>query len=711
MVVNEFLDRAKVKDEIENFLQHLVESKKISTEDAQLILKGCYTNLVDWLVSKNISTITKEGIKTAIKNERWADLVEAFWQNIVFGTGGIRNKAVLSEKELKVLGECGLNAVILKGSNLINDVVFVKSTIGVANYMDRHKMRKVVIGYDSRLQGKTFAELIARVFLSRKFQVYLFDEACPVPELSFAVTNLGADIGIEISASHNDKRCNGYKITNKTGAGLNLDERQEIIDEIYGNEKKGIKGAQVENLDLVELDEAEENMLTYLGGEFPIVEIGGRPFINMHERHLDHVKKFISNKSVVKKLASKVEIGYCAYYGAGYKAVPRLLKELGFTNVKIISEFNKLDGYFPAFKLTQLPDPGDPRAAEIAVKRFKEEYGEKAFENLDILIGTDPDSDRMGVVVKIPENQQEILGDWKLLSADDAWTLLLGYQLQTEADKHGGILPEVNKKFIVKNHVTTDALSAVAAKYGVSCINTWVGFAMLADRIIRERQKGKVNVGAFESSNGYSIGGAKPDIGEFLGRGGHTLEKDGTLAALLIAEIAAYAKSIGSSIVELLDSLYLDPEIGYYATAQWQLPEEGVFEGVEGEWLKRRLIRNVERIKNEANERSDSTNPLQIAGLHIVRAEKFATGKYDNLYWLGFPDEGIRFHFDRTGMNHITIRPSGTEAKLRFYVQHKIHDVDKNNLAQKKLEGEKLTWKIIRGAMQYVTYYSTTGLA
>jgi len=705
LAINELLDRTNARNEIKNFLQQLVESKKISKDDAKLISRRSYTNLVDWLTNKNISGITKEGIKRAIKNKRWADLVEAFWQSITFGTGGIRNKAVLSEEELKVLGEYGLNAKILKGTNLINDVVFIKSTIGVANYMDRHKMRKVVIGYDSRLQGKTFAELIAKVFLSRKFQVYLFDEACPVPELSFAVTNIGADIGIEISASHNDKRYNGYKITNKTGAGLNLDERQEIIDEIYGNEQKDIKGAQIENLNLVELDEAKENLLTYLGGESPIMKIGNKPFINMHKRHLDHVKKFISNKLVVKKNASNVKIGYCAYYGAGYKAVPRLLKELGFTNVKIISEFNKLNGYFPAFKLTQLPDPGDPRAAETAVKKFKEEYGEKAFEDLDILIGTDPDSDRMGVIVKIPENQRKILGDWKLLSADDAWTLLLSYQLQTKAERHGGVLPEVDKKFIVKNHVTTDALAAVAKKYGVSCINTWVGFAMLADKIIHEWQKGKANVGAFESSNGYSIGGAKPRPGEFLGKGGHTLEKDGTLAAILIAEIAAYAKSIGSSIIELLDNLYLDPEIGYYATLQWQLPEEGVFEGVEGEFHKRRIIRDVERIMDDANRRARSTNPLQIAGLPIVQTEKFATGKYDNLYWPEFPDEGIRFHFDQIGLNNITIRPSGTEAKLRFYVQYKIHNMDTHNLAQKKLEGERLTWKIIREAMQYVISY------
>ena len=711
MAVLEFLDRHNVRNEIKNFTQNLVESGKLSKHDAALIHRRCYIHLIDWLTNKNISKTTREGIKRAIKNKRWPDLVEAFWQSITFGTGGIRNKAVLSEEELRELGRYGLDAKILKGSNLINDIVFIKTSIGVANYMDRHLMRKVVIGYDSRLQGKTFAQLIAKVFLSRKFQVYLFDEACPVPELSLAITNLGADIGIEISASHNDKRFNGYKIANKTGAGLNLEERQEIIDEIYGSEKRGIRAAQIEKLDLLELHDAEENLLTYLGGELPIEKIGNKPFVNMHKRHLNHVKKFISDKLVVERAAHNVEIGYCAYYGAGYKAVPRLLKELGFANVKIISEFNKLDGYFPAFKLTQLPDPGDPRAAEIAVKKFKEEYGEKAFNDMDLLIGTDPDSDRMGAIVKIPEKQRKTLGDWKLLSADDAWTLLLSYQLQKEAEKHEGIIPDVHKKFIVKNHTTTDALTAVAKKYGVSCFNTWVGFAMLADRIIREWQKGRINVGAFESSNGYSIGGAKPGPEEFLGRGGHTLEKDGTLAAILIAEIAAYAKSIGSSIIELLDNLYLDPEVGYYATLLWQLPEEGIFEGMEGEFHKRRIIRNVEKIMDEANRGADNNCPLHIAGLPIVQAEKFATGKYDNLYWSEFPDEGIRFHFDQTDLNHITIRPSGTEAKLRFYVQYKIDNIDRRNVAQKKLEGEKFTWKIFRDAMKYVTSYQTSDLS
>jgi len=699
LTIDEFLDKFQVSYEIRNFLEHLVGSKRISKEDAKLIHERCYNNLLDWLTNENISDITKEAIKDTIKNKRWGDLIEAFWQNIAFGTGGIRNKAVFSERELRELGEHGLNARILKGSNLINDVVFVRTTLGVTNYMNRRGMNKVVVGYDSRLRGQTFAELIAEVFLSKGFKVYLFDEACPVPELSFAVTNLKTDIGIEISASHNDKRYNGYKITNKTGAGLTLAERQEIIDEIYGNEQKGIKGAQLEELNLTKTNEAKKKSLTYLGGESPVFEIGNRPFINIHKRHLDHVKMFISNRLVVEKFAPEVKIGYSAYYGAGYKAVPRLLRELGFANMKIISEFNRLNGYFPVFKLTQLPDPGDPRAAKIAVEKFKEEY----FEDLDILIGTDPDADRMGVVVKIPKNQKRILGEWKLLSADDAWTLLLWYQLQTETARSGGKLPDADKKFIVKNHVTTDALVALSKKYGVSCINSWVGFAMLAERVIKEWQKGKINVGMFESSNGYSIGGAKPKPGEYLGRGGHTLEKDGTLAAILIAEIAAYAKSIKSSVIELLDTLYLDRDIGYYATVQWQLPEEGVFEGVEGELYKRRIIRNVERIMNEAKRKEGGNDPLYIAGLPVAYVEKFATGKYDNLYWPEFPDEGIRFHFDKTGLDHITIRPSGTEAKLRFYVQYKLGGVHAQNISQKKMEGERLTWKILREAMQLVT--------
>jgi phosphoglucomutase len=691
---------AKIRDGLNKYFSEMISKGILTREEAEKINIRTYNNIVEWLENIYFPDEIKEGIMKAVNEDRWNDLVYAFWQEVTFGTGGIRGRVALAEYELFELASKGIHAPILKGPNTINDLVFTKITTGVANYMKKRGLQKVVIGYDNRIRGKDYAELIAKIFLSKGFTVYLFNEASPFPELSFAVTYLGADIGIEISASHNDKRYNGYKIVTRTGASLNLRERNEIISEIYGNENLWYQEALFKDADITNFIGSNKNKLIFLGGDHPEQKRNNHPFINMHREYLNHIKKFISNYEVVKEYADKVKVGYCAYYGSGYKLVPWLLRELGFTNLKIISEMNILNGLFPAFKLTQPPDPGLISSAKIAVEKFKEEYGEEAFRELDILIGTDPDADRMGVIVNIPEEHRQTCGDWKLLPADDVWTLLLWYRLTMEAKRNNMVIPDANKKFIVKNHVTTEALRRVAKKFGIDCIDTWVGFSFLAEKIIEEWGKGRINVGAFESSNGFTIGGAKPAYGQPLGENGHTLEKDGTLASIIVAEITAFAKSQDLTILDLLNNIYLDPEIGCFVTFQTALPEEGVFEGFEGELLKRRIISKVEKIADALN--NDKLKDFQLADFTVNFTEKFATGKYDSIYWPGFPDEGIRFHFDSSGHNHITIRPSGTEAKIRFYVQLEITGITKHNVWEKKVQGERLADKIAREMINYI---------
>jgi phosphoglucomutase len=697
------MDAEKVtfQDSIASYFRNKVNSKSMDADEASKIMEKSMYNICSWLKDNSISSETKEEIQLAIDHGRWDDLIYAFWQEITFGTGGIRGRAALTESELVLLASKGLSAKILKGPNTINDVVFARITNGVANYMEKRGMRKVIIGYDSRIRGKDFSELIARIFLAKDFKVHLFDEATPYPELSYAVTYLRADIGIEISASHNDKRYNGYKICTNTGASLNLDQRQEIVEEIYGNE--GIEKAK-SNSSLkkpINLKNTPPKLLTYLGGSSPLFEIGDHSYINIHREYLGHIKDFVLRPDVLKQYAPKMRIGYCAYYGSGHKLVPWLLREMGFNNLQIVTEMNKPDGLFPSFKLTQLPDPGFVYSAMLAVDKFKEEHGNDAFEKLDMFIGTDPDADRMGLIVNIPKERRAVCGNWKLLTANDLWTLVLWYRLSTIAENNSGTIPDAQNKFIVKSHVTTEALRRVARKFNVACLDTWVGFGFLAEKIIEEWGKGRTNLGAFEESNGFTIGGAKPRKGETLGRKGHTLEKDGTLAAILTSEICAFAKSQGASLMDLLNNLYLDPDVGCFATVEITLPEVGVFEGVEGELLKRRIIKNIEKMSERVNR---DEHQIDIAEVPIVKSERYATSKYDNIYWKGFPDEGIRFYFDHTGVNHITIRPSGTEAKLRFYVQYKIDSLTPQNIWEKKTLSEKFVEKIAKEAIHLVTH-------
>ncbi len=733
---------ASTSAEINRYLDRKYQEGDLTEEMYKSAKNKVIPNITNWLNDKNINKISpnvKSSIEKVINEKRWEDLIYAFLDDVAFGTAGIRGLAALTEEELKELSKRGLEAEILKGPNTINDIVLLVKSAGVADYAVNRNLKKIAIGYDSRIQGKAFAHLIAKTFLARGLTVYLFDEASPFPELTFAVPYLKIDIGILISASHNDKRYNGYKITNNTGAQLSIDERNDIYNNF-------IKNASTDEIKLLEFHEAKKNQLIFLGGRHPIdgENYYGGELINIHDRHLNHIKQFL-DFSLLKKFAPLVNIGYCAYHGSGRKAVPRILRECNFTNIKIIKSLDRLDGMFPCFSLEQQPDPGDPIAAEIAVDEFKKEHTVKAFEELDILIGTDPDADRAGVIIKIPKEKQHAYKDilnvhaniktsikrrgsdfsWMLLDADTAWTLLLWYQIEKKKRVNDGELPYPEKEFIALSHTTTDALVYLARKYGLGVVKTWVGIPVLAnaiDRVWRDENitkelgnwrtkhktrshpilydvidmEGKprsISVGTFEESNGFSIFGGPPLPGEKLGENGHVRDKDGTFASILLAELAAYAKSEGTNIFNLIDEkIYLDPDIGLFVTYYESAPYWGQYEGPTGISRKINILkRAVEIAKKIYNGES-----VFIAGRKVLFTEIYMTGKYDELHcWRGFPDEGIRFFFDKNRLNHLTIRPSGTSHCIRFYVQIRVGNVTKQNLIQKKIQSHDIARSMV----------------
>ena len=219
--------------EVNNYLNQKYREGKLTEEIYRDAKKKVVPNIINWMKDKNIAKVSPnviKGIKKAIINKRWEDIIYAFLDDIAFGTAGIRGLAALTEQELAEFSKYGIGARILKGPNTINDVVLLLKSAGIANYAAKNNLKKIVIGYDSRIQGEVFAHLIAKTFLARGLKVYLFDEATPFPELTFAVPFLKADVGIFISASHNDKRYNGYKITSNTGAQLDIEERNYIYE-------------------------------------------------------------------------------------------------------------------------------------------------------------------------------------------------------------------------------------------------------------------------------------------------------------------------------------------------------------------------------------------------------------------------------------------------------------------------------------------------
>jgi len=691
-------------------------------------------NFSIWLADENITRLSlnlKGGLQDAVHAGRWADLTDAFADEIAFGTAGIRGKAALTHEELAQLKDEGIDARILRGPGTINDIVLLLKSAGVAQYATENGLRSIVIGYDSRIQGRAFATLIARLFLANGMKVYLFDEPCPYPEITFAIPNLDADLGILISASHNERRYNGYKLSSRTGAQFSLAERDRIYEQY-------IRPITTDDIRLIDLEDSDPDQLVFLGGDALLEGVAyfGRPLLDMHHRHMDHVKGFVMNRGLLEAWASKVRVAYCAFHGAGRKAVPRLLRDFGFTNLRIVTAqgLNEIDGMFPAFKEhpEQQPDPGDPNAADIAVRAFVEEYGQEAFdEDLDVLIGTDPDADRAGIAVKVPPEQQEAYDgkSYVLLDANDAWTLLLWYRLQEEARENGGEIPDVDRKFIVFSQTTTDALVRLAVKYGLGAIKTWVGFAMIANVVqdmweghallevcegrVRGDTSGRchpviydhidmlgrvrnVNVGGLEQSNGFSILGGPPAPGAFLGRNGHVRDKDGTFAALLLAEVAAYAKSVGKSMFELMDEkIYLDPEIGYFHMYYEPDPTYGEYEGLHGRSKKKRILRESVALA-DAVRRGDR---VAFGGLEAVASEVYVAGKYAEFHeWPDFPDEGIRFYFDDTRMNYLQVRASGTSQSIRFHAQLKMEPMARENLVAQKVEAKRLAKAIVADA-------------
>jgi len=503
-------------------------------------------------------------------------------------------------------------------------------------------------------------------------------------------------------------------------------EKLWFLGGVKHENRRCIESGQHKGLPLA--DPLPEHRTLYEGREDRIIDL--------HTMHAEHVKRFLARPEMIRSAASPLTIGYSAFNGSGRKAVPRLLCEVGFKHVRRIMALDPLDGMFPAFcsepGKEQQPDPGDWRAADIAVDAFRKEYPDE-WESVDLIIGTDPDADRCGVILKTPEAQRPAyphpgtgaLRDYTLLSADDVWTLILWYRLGAEFERAGEVR-DAAKKFIVLSHTTTDLSALVARKFGLGVLKTWVGFAQLAagTRAMWDLSAGRdtegiteggalpaydegrrnpadercnrtihswedmnnglrsINIAALEQSNGFSLLGGPPPDDRSLGTNGHVRDKDGTFAAVLVAELAAWAKEQGTNLFALLDEhIFLDPDIGLYVTHYEPDPIDGEYEGLAGYTKKRNILDATERLFN-----SMGAKPIELGGLAVSGATVYRTGKYDRVNWPGFPDEGYRFYFGEDRRSHLTIRPSGTSNALRFHVQLFGGHPTRDDLLERKAE-------------------------
>ncbi len=519
-------------------------------------------------------TATRQEVEKLIK-VGGEPLEDAFYKDLDFGTGGLRG----------IMGA---------GTNRVNRYTLGLATQGLSNYMQKQfagQEISVAIAHDCRNNSKRFAREVASVFAANNIKVFLYEDLRPTPALSFAVRHLGCQGGIVITASHNPPEYNGYKVYWNDGGQLVPPHDKAVIEEVR---KVSIQDVKFDD---------ESNLIHSIG-------------LDVDKAYLEEVKKI----SFTKEGKEDVHIVFTPIHGTSITLLPQALANAGFTKVTIIDEQSTPDGNFPT---VVSPNPEEAEALSMAVKKGDE-------INADIVIGTDPDADRVGIAVR------GLNGKMELLNGNQAAVALLHYLLSQYKEK--GLL--TGKEFVAKTIVTTDLIDIMAASFKVPCPNCLTGFKWIAD-LIREREGELKFIGGGEESYGYMIG-------DFV------RDKDAIASAVMLSEVAAYAKSKGKSFLEYLIDIYV--EHGFYKEA---------------------LVSITRRGKTGAEEITKMMNgfranpPKTLGGEKVIQLYDYQTGKSTNLAnglqsEIKLPASNVIQFITEKG-SKITARPSGTEPKIKFY--------------------------------------------
>ena len=549
-----------------------------------------------WLTS-TFDTETQHTIKNLIAREP-ETLEESFYKNLEFGTGGMR-------------GVMGV------GDNRINKYTLGKNTQGLSNYLNKQFPKqeiKVAIAYDCRNNSKNLAKLVANVFSANDIQVYLFSDLRPTPELSFAVKHLDCQCGIVLTASHNPPEYNGYKVYWEDGGQLVPPQDKEIIAEINRLKYSEIKF------------EVNHNLISYI------------------DKEVDEAfaKASIKNGSfgMPQGIKNNLNIVFTSLHGTSITMVPKVLQEAGYKNVSIVKEQALPDGDFPTVKS---PNPEEPEALKMAIDLAIK-------QNADIVVGTDPDCDRLGIAVK------NTTGEYTLLNGNQAMLIKTHFLLEKwkKENRLNG------KQFVASTIVSTPMIQKIAENYKVIYKEGLTGFKWIA-KMIKDFPELE-HIGGGEESFGYLVG-------DFV------RDKDAVTATLLICEIAAQTKQNGGNLLSYLDELYL--KYGYY---------------------QEHLISIVKKGKKGAEEISQMMknfreNPYtEIAGQKVVRIEDYQKSESRDLVnntniLIDIPKSNVLIFYTEDG-SKIAMRPSGTEPKIKFYIS--VNSKSKNCEVAQKTNQEKL---------------------
>ena len=560
-----------------------------------------------WL-DGNYDEATKAQVKALIDNDM-KELTESFYKDLEFGTGGLR----------------GIMGV---GTNRMNVYTVGTATQGLANYLKKNfagEQVKVAVAHDSRNNSRLFAEHVADIFASNGFKVYLFDALRPTPEMSFAIRELGVHSGVVITASHNPTEYNGYKAYWTDGAQVTSPHDVNIIDEValITSNDQVLKGLNPENI-------------TILGEEFDKI-------------YLDRIKKDVQLSPECVAKYHDMKIVYTPLHGSGVRLVPESLKNFGFTNIIMVPEQAVVDGNFPT---VESPNPEERKTMAMAIDLAKA-------EGADLVLATDPDSDRLGVALRTGA------GDYVLLNGNQTLALLLSYQLTRWAERG-----EIDgNQYAVKTIVTSQMANAVAEHFGVKCYDCLTGFKYIA-KIIRENEGVAKYIGGGEESFGYLAGD-------------YVRDKDAVSACALAAEAAAWAKdTMGLTLYEWLQQLYV--KYGFFRESLVSVVRKGK-EGAE------QIQQMMVDFRTNA--------PKVLAGSPVVKVLDYKSLEETDLV------TGEKKAIDQDSSNVlqwitadgtlVSVRPSGTEPKIKFYfgVKEPLPSVEQYDEVLAKLDAKIETIK------------------
>ena len=554
-------------------------------ENQDSLLKQVTEKAQSWL-QDGYDVETQKEVKRMLDADDKTELIESFYRDLEFGTGGLRG----------IMGA---------GSNRMNIYTVGSATQGLANYLkeafkDLPEI-KVVVGHDVRNNSRKFAEIVANIFSANGIKVYLFDSFRPTPELSYAIRLLGCQSGVNITASHNPKIYNGYKAYWSDGAQIIAPHDVNIIDHV--NRIKNVKDIK-------------------FAGDPSKIEIIGDA---VDEAFLAAIKTLSLDPEVIKRHAD-LKIVYTPIHGTGVKLIPESLRRWGFNNIIHVPEQDVPSGDFPT---VDSPNPENPSAMAMAIAKAKE-------VEADLVVASDPDADRIGCVIR--DNN----GEYQLINGNQIVMILLNYIMRRK--RESGKLD--GNEYVVKTIVTTETIKSIADNYGIKMFDCYTGFKWIAS-VIRDLEGKMIYLGGGEESYGF--------LAEDFCR-----DKDSVSAISLMAEICAWAKDQGMDFNEMLQDIYV--KNGYSHEVGISVVREG----------KKGADEIVQMMKDfRANP------PKQLGGSSVVVVKDYADLNCHDLRSgevtkMDFPTTSNVLQFFTADGSKVSIRPSGTEPKIKFYIE--VHD-------------------------------------